>query len=135
MYTHNTKIRVRYSETDQMGFVYYGHYFTYYEVARVESLRALGYSYRQLEDAGYLLPVLENHIHYIQPAKYDDLLTVKIAIPKPPSVRLFFDYEIFNPKGELINKATTVLVFLDKKTNRPARPPRFFLELFEGYFD
>jgi len=135
MYTHSTQIRVRYSETDQMGFVYYGHYFTYYEVARVESLRALGYSYRQLEEAGYLLPVLENHIQYVQPAKYDELLTVKVIIPKPPSVRLFFDYEIFNSNGELINKAETVLVFLNKESNKPTRPPLFFQELFEDYFD
>lgn len=118
-----------------MGFVYYGHYFTYYEVARVESLRALGYSYRQLEDAGFMLPVLENHIQYMKPAKYDELLTVKVFIPRPPSVRLFFEYEILNPMGELINKAETVLVFLNKETNKPSRPPQFFRELFEDFFD
>ena len=134
MYTHSTQIRVRYSETDQMSFVYYGHYFTYYEVARVEGLRALGYSYRQLEESGYLLPVLENHIRYIQPAKYDELLTIKATIPHRPSVRLLFDYEIFNEDGLLINQAQTILVFLNKETNKPVRPPQFFLDLFEGHF-
>ena len=135
MYTHSTQIRVRYSETDQMGFVYYGHYFTYFEVARVESLRALGYSYRELEDAGYLLPVLENHIRYIQPAKYDDLLTVKATIPEPPSVRLNFDYEIYNQEEKLITRAETLLVFLSQETNGPVRPPQFFTDLFKGFFD
>ncbi len=134
MYTFNTQIRVRYSETDQMGFVYYGHYFTYYEVARVESLRALGYSYRQLEGAGFILPVLENHIQYLQPAKYDELLTVKASVSKPPSVRLFFNYEIINLKGDVINRAETILVFLNKETNKPARPPQFFRDLFSPYF-
>ena len=76
MFKAKTQIRVRYAETDQMGFVYYGNYAMYFEVARVEALRAVGFSYREMEDSGILMPVLESHITYLKPGKYDDLLTV-----------------------------------------------------------
>ncbi|MCZ6520649.1 MAG: thioesterase family protein [Bacteroidetes bacterium] len=134
MYQFETKIRVRYAETDQMGFVYYGHYFTYFEVARVESLRAMGYAYKELEAEGIMLPVLEQHIKYHLPATYDELLTIKACIKQMPSVRMVFEYECFNEKEELINTAETVLVFMNKKTGKPTRPPQRMIELLEPFF-
>jgi len=134
MYSSETRIRVRYAETDQMGFVYYGHYFTYYEVARVESLRNLGYTYKDLEASGIMLPVKENHMHFIKPAKYDELLTVKATVPQLPSVKLYFEYEIFNRENDLINTGKTLLVFMNKDTEKPTRPPKFMLDLFRPYF-
>ncbi len=96
MYDHEIKIRVRYGETDQMGYVYYGNYAMYYEVARVESLRNLGFAYKDLEAYGIMLPVLENHSYFIAAAKYDDLLTIKIIVPEKPGVKIEFRYVITN---------------------------------------
>src|SRR4029077_16151788 len=114
MYTSEIKIRVRYAETDRMGYVYYGHYATYFEVARVEMLRSLGFNYKKLEEEGVILPVLTFSIKYIRPAYYDDLLTVVTTINDLPSTRIKFSYETYNEKSELLNTAETVLVFVNK---------------------
>ena len=92
MYTSETSIRVRYGETDQMGYVYYGNYGMYYEVARVESLRQLGMSYREMEEMGVMMPVIENHTKFLAPALYDDLLTIVTTIREKPSVKIRFEY-------------------------------------------
>jgi acyl-CoA thioester hydrolase len=134
MYRSETKIRVRYGETDQMGAVYYGNYALYYEVARVESLRQLGLTYRALEESGVMLPVVENKSRYIAPAKYDDLLRVVTTILEMPGVKIKFDYEIFNEAETLINKGETVLVFIDMKTNKPCRPPEIMKNLLKPFF-
>lgn len=123
MFTSEIKIRVRYSETDRMGFVYYGHYAQYFEVARVEALRSLGIRYKELEDKGVFLPVLEYQIKYIKPGKYDDELTIKTYISQVPEVRIRFDYEVKNQEQILIAKAYTVLVFLNKGL-KPIRCPQ-----------
>lgn len=134
MYQSETHVRVRYGETDQMGYVYYGNYAMYYEVARVESLRQLGLSYKELEAMGVMMPVLENHARYIGPALYDDLLKIVTTIREKPGVRITFEYEIFNPAGKLINKGETLLVFVQQKTGRPCRPPEAFEKVLEPYF-
>jgi acyl-CoA thioester hydrolase len=134
MYQSETHIRVRYGETDQMGYVYYGNYATYYEVARVESLRQLGLTYKEIEEMGVMMPVLENHTKFIGPALYDDLLRVQTTIRVKPGVRIKFEYEIFNPKGKLINQGETLLAFVDKKTGRPCRPPAIFGQVLEPFF-
>ena len=85
MYSTENKIRVRYAETDRMGYVYYGNYAQYFEVARVEMLRNLGISYKSLEDSGVILPVIDFTIKYIKPAFYDDFLTVKITLKQMPN--------------------------------------------------
>src|SRR5215510_9857108 len=103
MYASETAIRVRYGETDQMGYVYYGFYAMYYEVARVESLRKLGLTYKEIEAMGIIMPVLENHSKYIAPARYDELLTVVATIREKPSIKIRFEYEIFNEKKDLIH--------------------------------
>ncbi len=134
MFISEVQLRVRYAETDQMGFVYYGNYATYFEVARVEALRALGFSYKKLEGSGVFLPVMNYSIDYLKPAYYDDLLTIKTIIPALPAARIRFDYETFNEKDVLINKASTTLVFIKKSTNRPCQAPDDFLTMITKYF-
>ena len=134
MYEHSVKIRVRYGETDQMGYVYYGNYAMYYEVARVESLRQIGFAYKNLEEMGIMLPVLENKSIYHHPAKYDELLVVKAKIVEKPGVKLKFQYEITNESDKLINTGETTLVFVNKESGRPCRPPQIMMSLLEPYF-
>jgi acyl-CoA thioester hydrolase len=134
MYRHEIQIRVRYGETDQMGYVYYGHYASYFEVARVEMLRSLGFSYKKLEEEGVLLPVLNFSIKYIKPAYYDNLLTIRTVIPETPAARIRFMYETFNEKNELINTAETTLVFVSKLSGRPTLPPADLMEAMLVHF-
>lgn len=134
MYKTETHIRVRYGETDQMRYAYYGYYAMYYEVARVESLRQLGLTYKELEAMGIIMPVLENHSEFILPALYDELLRIVVTIPEKPSVRIRFLYEIFNEAGTLIHKGETRLAFVNQKTGRPCRPPEAFQKVLASYF-
>jgi acyl-CoA thioester hydrolase len=134
MYSHEVQIRVRYAETDQMGYVYYGNYSTYYEVARVEALRNLGISYKELEETGVMMPVLENRSKYIRPAKYDNLLTVKLFLKNKPATRIRFEYEIYNEENTLLHIGETTLVFVDMKTGRPCEAPAHLMEVLESYF-
>lgn len=135
MFTFETKIRVRYAETDQMGYVYYGNYAAFYEVGRVEMLRSLGTSYKSLEDDGIMLPVLELHSKYIKPARYDEEITVKVIMKEKPAVRIRFFYELINEKGELINTGDTTLVFINSQQNKPCLAPVDFLDRLSPYFD
>src|SRR5690606_5869050 len=115
MYISETSVRVRYGETDRMGYVYYGNYAMYYEVARVESLRQLGLTYRELEDEmGILMPVIENKSRFLAPARYDELLRIVTTLREKPGVRIRFEYDIFNSENTLIHKGETVLVFINK---------------------
>lgn len=135
MYTHSTKIRVRYGETDQMGYMYYGNYAEFYEVGRVEMLRSLGMSYQEMEDSGIMMPVLELKCKYIKPAKYDQEITVKVIIDKMPGIRIHFLYELYNEENELINLGETTLVFVDIEKNKPCLPPEEFLSKMKDYFN
>lgn len=135
MYTHQTQIRVRYSETDRMNYVYYGNYAQYFEVARVEALRSLGVSYKKLEEEeGVLLPVLDFQIKYFKPAYYDELLTIQTTITQMPQARIYFEYEILNEKNEIINKASSTLVFVRKNTGKPMMAPESLLSKLQSYF-
>lgn len=134
MYTHDLNLRVRYAETDQMGYVYYGTYAQYFEVGRVEALRSLGFPYRRMEDEGVMLPVHSLAVKYHKPAHYDDPLTVRTIITEMPSVRIHFAYEIRNDKGVLLTEATTTLVFMDRASNRPRRAPEELLKCLQPYF-
>ncbi len=135
MVQFETNIRVRYADTDQMGYVYYGNYAAYYEIARVESLRSLGLTYKQLEESGTMMPVLENFSKYLAPATYDEMLTIKTAIKEKPGVKITFDYEIFNEQDKLIHVGKTLLVFVDMKTGRPCRQPEIMARLLDPYFE
>ncbi|MFN3404233.1 MAG: acyl-CoA thioesterase [Cytophagaceae bacterium] len=135
MVSHEVQVRVRYAETDKMGYVYYGNYATYYEVARVEMMRALGLSYKKLEDSGVMMPVLEYKIKYIKPAFYDDLLTIKIFIKEKPGVKIKFDYECYNESGTLLNVGETTLVFVSAASGRPCSAPGEFDSVIAKYFE
>lgn len=133
MYLQESTVRVRYGETDRMGYVYYGFYAQYYEVGRVEALRDLGVSYKQMEEEGIMLPVLEMHIKYIRPNYYDDLITIKTYIKEMVSSRLKFEHELFNEKGELVNKAEITLVCVDRETMKPCKPSQKLVDAIRKY--
>lgn len=135
MFQHETKIRVRYADTDQMGYVYYGNYARFYEIARVESLRSLGLTYKELEESGVMMPVLENHSKYHAPALYDENLTVRTKITEKPAVKIKFLYEIENEAGKLIHSGETLLVFVNMKSNRPCRMPEVMADVLNSFFD
>lgn len=134
MYKFEISIRVRYGETDKMGYVYNGNYATYFEVGRVETLRKLGIPYRNIEDSGYALPVRDLQIRYFKPGFYDDELKIVTILSKMPDVRMRFDYEIYNPKGELITKGHTTLVFVKQSTGKPCQPPQNVIDALQPYF-
>lgn len=134
MFTHTHQLRPRYGETDQMGFVYYGVYLSYYEVARVEALRSLGLSYKKLEADGIWMPVLENHSYYQVPATYDELLSIRTTIPELPKSRIRFQYEIMGESQKSLHSGETLLCFLNKVSGRPCRPPQVLLEKLAPYF-
>lgn len=134
MYISETTVRVRYAETDRMGFVYYGNYAQYYEVGRVEALRQIGTSYKEMEDNGVMLPVYTCNIKYLKSALYDDLLIIKTSVKEMPTAKITFDYEIYNQHNELLNTANTVLVFINKATNKPCKAPKAFMEKIKKFF-
>jgi acyl-CoA thioester hydrolase len=134
MYQSQIQIRARYGETDQMGYVYYGNYASYYEVARVESLRQLGLSYRELEKMGVMMPVLENHSKFLGPAVYDEQLKIITTIRTKPGVRIKFEYEIYNENEKLIHQGETLLVFVNRESGKPCRPPEIFNTLLKPFF-
>ena len=127
MFTHTTKIRVRYSDTDQMKYVYYGVYAKYLEVGRVELLRSIGTSYKQIEELGFGLPVVNLKIKYIKPAFYDDLLTIETTIKKNNNIKLIFKYKIYNEQDILLNTAETTLVFVNLDTGKVCSPPNLIV--------
>lgn len=129
-----TTLRVRYGETDQMGFVYYGVYAQYYEVGRVEAMRSLGFSYREMEESGVLMPVINLTIDYKKPALYDDEVRIVTTIKEMPGVRITFHYECFNQNNVLLNTGSVTLVFIDKTKNKPMQPPVWFMNGFMRKF-
>ena len=133
MLTHEFKIRVRYSETDQMGVVYYGNYAAYLEVGRVETLREMGFPYRDLEAKGILLPVVNLTVNYKKPAVYDDLLTIKTSVKQIPSIKIVFESEIYNEQGDLLIEAFVTLVFVDSKTKKPIKGPDNLIQKIVSY--
>lgn len=129
---HEIQVRVRYSETDQMGVVYHGSYIPYFEMGRVEWLRNKGLSYKSLEEGGIALPIVSMTLNYKKPARYDDLLTIKTRFAKYSSVKIEFDCEILGEENTLLTTAHFVLVFVDMKTGRPMVPPQHILEVIHS---
>ena len=134
MIEHKIKLRVRYAETDQMGYVYYGNYATYFEVARVETFRFLGISYKEMEEDGILMPVLELNTKYLKPVYYDQEICIHIKILEKPGVRITFHYEIYNEAEVLTTIAYTTLVFISKQSGKPIPPKGIFEQLMNKYF-
>ncbi len=134
MFSKEIKIRVRYAETDQMGYVYYGNYAQYYEVARVEALREIGLSYKEIEDRGIFMPVLDMKISYKKPAFYDDEISIVTQIRTLPGVRITFYFECYNAQRELLNTGEVTLVFINKQTGKPCQPPDWLMNEVKKHF-
>jgi acyl-CoA thioester hydrolase len=126
-----TQVRVRYAETDQMGYVYYGNYAIYLEVARTEWVRSLGITYKEMEEKwNIMLPVYSYEIRYKYPAKYDEILTIETIVSEPAGAKLEFNHKIFNSEQILVADAKVVLVFVQKENMKPCKPPQKFLDLY-----
>lgn len=135
MYESTTQIRVRYGETDQMGYLYYGNYALYYEVGRTDAIRQLGLTYKAMEESGIALPVAECNLQYLRPAFYDELITVKTIIKEmPQGAFIQFHSELYNEHNKLINKGVTTLVFFDIKARKKAGIPPILQEKLAPYF-
>jgi acyl-CoA thioester hydrolase len=135
MYTCENTIRVRYAETDRMGYVYYGNYAAYFETGRVEALRALGLSYKEMEDKGIMLPVLTYNIKYYKPAFFDEQLTIKTTVKELPSgTRIYFHYQTWNEKGICINEGDTSHVFVKIDGGRPTTIPQDVIDKLAPFF-
>ena len=133
MFLHQTKIRVRYAETDKMGYVYYGNYATYFEVARVEALRSLGVNYKEMEESGIMLPVLSYSTKFYKPAFYDEELTIKLFIKEMPKARIHFFFETYNTNDIKINEAEVILVFVDMQKNKPCSAPQNLINQLKSF--
>ena len=135
MFTSETKIRVRYAETDQMGIVYHSNFFPYFEVARAESIRHLGFTYADMEKMGVIMPVVDVHARYLHPALYDDLLTIKTSLKELPlHHKIEFHHEVFNEKEELLCVANIILYFMEKDGMKRTAMPEALKKTLERYF-
>lgn len=129
------KIRVRYAETDQMGYLHHSRYAQYYEVARTDMIREIYASYAQLEAEGIMMPLVDLYCKYHAPAHYDDELTVKVFLRELPSVKIYFDYELYNEAGTKVNSGRTTLAFINSETRRPCRAPEGFMNVIRPFFE
>ena len=135
MYESATQVRVRYGETDQMGYLYYGYYALYYEVGRAEAIRQLGFTYRELEEMGIMMPVAELNVKYIRPALYDDLITVKTILKElPTGPKIQFHSELYNEQKQLLNTGVTTLVFYDPKLKQKINMPEQLVQVLSPFF-
>ncbi len=123
-----TKLRVRYGETDQMGIVYYGNYADYLEQGRAEWLRSLGFSYKAMEENNIHLPVINMNINYKKPALYDDVITITTTLTKMPNFKIHFYYEIHNQNDQLLITATTTLAFVNSVTRKLRKTPDYLID-------
>ncbi len=136
MYLAKTEIRVRYGETDQMGYLYYGNYALYYEVGRTDAIRKLGLTYKEMEQTGILMPVASLKVDYLRPVLYDDLITVHTIIKEmPQSSKIEFHSELYNESGKLVNKGITTLVFYNQDEKKTVNMPEKLGQLLAPYFN
>lgn len=135
MYVTETQIRIHYALTDQMGVVYHGHYAQFYEIGRGESIRVLGYTYKDIEAMGIIMPVVDIHSRFLRPAKYDDLITVKTTLRElPTNHKIIFHSEIYNEQDELLNTGDVTLYFMEASTMKRCNLPDALREKLVGYF-
>ncbi len=135
MFVSETQIRVHYALTDQMGMVYHGHYAQFYEIGRGEAIRQIGYTYKDIEAMGIIMPVVDLNSKFIRPAKYDDLLTIKTSLHElPTNHKIIFHSEIYNEEKLLINTGAVSLYFLQASTLRKCPMPLGLRERLEKYF-
>ena len=129
MISFETKIRVEYHHTDQMGVVHHSNYVKFFEVARTEWLRANGLTYAEMERRGVMMPIVDVAVKYRNPALYDELLSVTAFVDEAPMARMTFRYEVRGEDGRDIASGSTTLGFIDKETRRPVRAPKWLLEV------
>lgn len=135
MYVHRFQKRVRYGETDQMGYLYYGNYAAYYEIGRVEMLRSLGLTYKSMEEEqGILMPVMSLEMRFVRPGRYDELLTIETSLRELPQKEIIFHVRIFNEKDKLVNGGRVKLCFVDTKTNRTVAVPNYLIDVLKPHF-
>jgi acyl-CoA thioester hydrolase len=132
-YSH--EIRIRYAETDQMGYVYHGRYVEYFESARTEFIRKAGVTYKSLEESGVFMPVREVYTKFHKPLLYDEIVTIKLKIFDMPGVKLTTYYDILGQDGDLRAEGKVILVFLNSETRRPCRPPESFINGVQNYLN
>ena len=134
MYHFESLYRVRYADVDQMGFMYYGNYAKLFEIGRVEALRNLGVRYKDLEEDGIWMPVYENNSKYLEPANYEELLTIKCILKDLPKARIVFETEILNESKKIIHKRLTTLVFIKSDTQKITLCPQIIIEKLAPFF-
>jgi acyl-CoA thioester hydrolase len=135
MYAFDTQLRVRYGETDQMGYLYYGNYAQYFEVGRVETIRSLGCSYKELEEVhGIWLPVVSMEMRFVRPVYYDELITIHSEIRKLPDEYITFHTDLFNEKGKKVNGGTVRLCFFHAASKKVVPTPDFLMEKLQPFF-
>ena len=136
MFVTETQIRIHYALTDQMGMVYHGHYAQFYEIGRAEAIRQIGYTYKDIEEMGIIMPVVDIHSRFLRPAKYDDLITVKTMLKElPHHHKIVFHHEIYNEQDELLNTGDITLYFIDAKTMKKCDMPGDLKRKLGGYFN
>jgi acyl-CoA thioester hydrolase len=135
MFITETQIRVRYAETDQMNVVYYGNYAQYFEVARAESIRNLGFTYKEMEAAGVIMPVVEMQTKFLRPAHYDDLLTIRTILRElPVDHRILFEHEVFNQEKKLLTLGKVILYFVKMGSFERTLMPEDMRNLLQTFF-
>jgi acyl-CoA thioester hydrolase len=135
LFTTETSIRIHYALTDQMGIVYHGHYAQFYEIGRTEAIRSLGYTYKDIEALGIIMPVVDIHSKFLRPAKYDDLITVKTTLKEMPvHHKIVFHSEIYNQLNQLLNVGDVTLYFMEVKTMTRCEMPAQLKEQLLKYF-
>ena len=135
MYVTETQVRVRYAETDQMDIVYHGNYTQYFEVGRAESIRQLGYTYKDMEALGIIMPIVEIHLKFVRPAHYDDLLTIKTTLKElPTDHRIEFHQEVFNENKKLLTVGRVVLYFVTANGMQKTTMPVLLYDKLKPFF-
>jgi acyl-CoA thioester hydrolase len=136
MYSHSTQIRIHYALTDQMGVVYYGNYAQFFEIARTEAFRVLGFTYKAIEEMGIMMPVSDMHIHYRKPIRYDEMITVKVSIKEwPLGKKVTFHGEIFDEQEKRCTTSEITLYFVDAATMKPVQMPEHMAAILQPFFD
>ncbi len=136
MLSHTAYRRVLYAETDKMGYLYHGHYITYYEVGRVELFRSIGLSYKDMEDRlGIIMPVMSLQSRFLRPATYDERIAIKTEMRKMPESDVTIHCELFNENDQLINQGSVKLCFINAQSLERVEAPSAWLNPIKPYFD
>ncbi len=135
MLEHSFQKRVRYGETDQMAYLYYGNYAQLYEIGRAEMIRSIGLSYKEMEQVhGIFMPVVSMNARYVRPAHYDELLTIKTTLRHLPELFITFFHEIYNEKNKLVNGGSVRLCFIEAETGKRMKAPDYLVEALKSNF-